>query len=292
MRIQCVLFLLTSLNLCAHWADTIKIFPVKPDPIDIVIACHEKDIEILPLCIKNARQYVKNARRVIILSEKPFTQEAEWFDESRMPFSKKSIAEEFSLIDPTFKQDPNKIKRVGWYFKQIMNFYAAFVIPGVSSNILILDADTVFLRSTEFVDDQGVMLHAPGTEHYQAYFDHMQRFLPGLKKVLKEHSGISHHMLFQKPILEDLFSLVESHHNLKFWQAYCRCVDIKEIALSGSADYEIYFNFVLMRTKQIKLRPFKWANITKRSDIKPHQEQGYTFVSWHSYNREDAQKWL
>lgn len=274
-------------SLYSNWFDEQKTFPVKPDPVDVVIACHEKDIVILPLCIKNVRLYVKNVRRVIVVSEKQFTQEAEWFDESCMPFSKKSIAEEFSSIDPNFKQDQAKIKRVGWYFKQIMNFYAAFVIPEISSNLLILDADTVFLKPVDFVDENGIMLHAPGTEYYPAYFAHMQRFLPGLKKVFEQHSGISHHMLFQRSILEDLFNLVESHHKIEFWRAYCRCVDVKEIGFSGAADYEIYFNFVLMRTNQIKLRPLEWANITKRSEIIPHQDKGYAFVSWHSYSRQD-----
>ncbi len=272
----------------SNWYQETKHYDLNNDPIDVIIACHEKDAKVLPLCINSVKKFVKNYRRIIILSEKQFTNEAEWFDESLFPFSKKSIANEFSLIEPKFFENPRNVVRVGWYFKQIMNFYAEFIVPNISKNILILDGDTIFLKPVEFLDDEGNMLHVPGTENYLAYFEHMGRLLPGLKKVYENYSGISHHMLFQKPILEDLFNLVESHHKIPFWQAYCRCVEPNEIQHSGSADYEIYFNFVLMRTKQIKLRSLKWENISRISLLNYYIQNGYDFVSWHSYTREDS----
>lgn len=273
----------------SNWFNETKKFNLSNNPIDIVIACHEKDKEVLNLCINGVKKFVKNSRRIIVISERSFTNKAEWFNEVLFPFSKRSISEEFNLIEPSFFKDPNKIKRVGWYFKQIMNFYAPFIVPGISENVLILDADTIFLRPVEFIDQSGNMLHVPGVEHYQAYFDHMNRLLPGLKKVYPKYSGISHHMIFQKPILEDLFNLIESHHKVPFWKAYCRCVSPKEMQYSGSADYEIYFNFVLMRSKdQIKIRELKWENITRISSLNDYIKKGYDFVSWHSYHRTDS----
>lgn len=281
--IQCV-----SPNKKANlWFNKIKKFDLPKRPIDVVICCHEKDKKVLLLCIKGVKDFVENVRRIIVISEKPFTNEAEWFDESLFPFSKKSIGKEFSLIDPSFSTHTKKVNRCGWYFKQLMNFYSAFIVPNISTNILILDADTIFLKPVAFVDDKERMLHAPGTENYSAYFEHMNKLLPGLKRVVPKYSGISHHMLFQVPILKDLFKLVENHHKTEFWKAYCKCVDPKEIALSGSADYEIYFNFVLMRTKQIKIRPLKWKNISKISLLDDYKKGNYDFVSWHSYIRVD-----
>lgn len=287
-KIISLIFLFFNTFAQPEWFKEIKRFELPANPIDVVICCHEKDKAIIKLCIQGVKNFVKGARRIIVISEKSYTTEAEWFDERKFPFSKRSIEKEFSLIDPLFKKDFNKIKRVGWYFKQLMNFYAAFVIPNISTNILILDADTVFLQPVEFLDEDQTMLHVTGVENYKAYFEHMERLLPGLKRVIEEHSGISHHMLFQTPILKDLFHLVESHHKLEFWKAYCRCVEPKEIAFSGAADYEIYFNFVLMRCGQIKIRPLKWKNITEISLLNKYKKEKYDFISWHSYSREDS----
>ncbi len=289
--IPIIFILIHTKFISCNWFNETKKFNLSNESIDVIIACHEKDKDVLSLCINGIKKHVKNYRRIIILSEKQFSNEAEWFNEALFPFSKESISKEFSLIDPNFYKNPNQVKRVGWYFKQIMNFYAAFIVPEISNNILILDADTIFLRPVEFVDKDGNMLHVPGTEHYQAYFDHMNRLLPGLKKVYPKHSGISHHMLFQKPILIDLFNLVESHHKTEFWKVYCKCVEKKEIELSGSADYEIYFNFALIRCpKQIKIRQLRWRNISKISLLKKYIKEGYDFVSWHSYIRQDSIK--
>ena len=133
---------------------------------------------------------------------------------------------------------------MGWYFKQIINFYVPSIIPNISSNVLILDADIIFNKPIEFVDNLGNMLHGPGIENHQPYLDHMHNLLPGLKKVYAELSGISHHMLFQKPVLEDLMSLVEEHHNKKFWQAYIHSINSSWPSRSWTADYEIYFNWI------------------------------------------------
>ncbi len=285
-------FLVSNLNIISgEWYKQTKHFNLTKDPIDVVIACHEKDKYTLEHCILSVKKYVKNLRKIIVLSEKKLSDHAEWFNESLFPFSKESISKEFALMDPYFYENPNKIKRVGWYFKQIMNFYAAFIVPEISNNILILDADVIFCKPVEFTDNEGNMLHAPGKENVSFYFEHMGRLLPGLKKVIKKYSGISHHMLFQKEILKDLFKLVESYHKIEFWRAYCRCVESKIMEGSGAADYEIYFNFALMRTNQIKLRPLKWENITSLY-LLPHFEKDFDFVSCHSYSRNSYELYI
>src|SRR5690606_24399663 len=100
----------------------------------------------------------------------------------------------------------------------------------ISSNVLIVDADVVFYRPVAFTDENsGAGLYNPAEEYYRPYFLHMARLLPGLKRVYSQYSGISHHMLFQLCLLKDLFSMVEEHHQMPFWQALCRCIDPKEI---------------------------------------------------------------
>ena len=84
-------------------------------------------------------------------------------------------------------------------------------------------------------------------------------------------------MLFQKCVLEDLFSIVEKQHQMEFWQAFCYCVDSDQLhpMASGASEYEIYFNFVFARTNQVEIRPLKrfdvptldWLGICKKHDV-------------------------
>jgi ankyrin repeat protein len=283
-----LLFLLIFCKILSNkqWTTQKKIYNLSNQPIDIVIACHEKDLYTLDECIQSVKKYVKNKNRIIVISKYKLTEMAEWVSEEIFPFSKKSIETEFSKIDPLLYNDPTRLERMGWYFKQILNFYAPLIIPNISSNVLILDADIIFNKPIEFVDHEGNMLHAPGTENHQPYYDHMQNLLPGLKKIYSELSGISHHMLFQKPIVEDLISLVEKHHNMKFWQAYIHAINPNWPGRSWTADYEIYFNFVLMRTNQIKLRNLKWLNINVKTDALSYQSENFDFFACHHYLRD------
>ena len=102
----------------------------------------------------------------------------------------------------------------GWYYQQLLKLYALYAIPKISSNVLCLDSDTVFLNPVSFISEEGGSLFNPGYEYHKPYFEHIARFVPGLKKVYPKYSGISHHMLFQKPIMDDLFADVEKKHGI------------------------------------------------------------------------------
>ena len=45
-----------------------------------------------------------------------------------------------------------KEKRIGWYYQQLLKQYAPFVIPKISSNVLILEPDTIFLKQVTFMN--------------------------------------------------------------------------------------------------------------------------------------------
>ncbi|MFS8564210.1 MAG: DUF6492 family protein [Rhabdochlamydiaceae bacterium] len=254
-------------------------------PIDVIIPCIAKDKETLDLCIEGIRKNGKNIRRIIILSSEPISKNAEWFDEKKFPFTKYEVALEITQDEKKAKELLAGPSRIGWIYQQFLKFYAPFVIPDISSNVLLLDADTVFLKPVAFVGPSGEGLYNPGTEHHQPYFRHAARLIPGFKKIFKGYSGISHHMLFQKSILADLMSEIKLYHHVEPWKAMCHCIDHRYLSLSSLSEYEIYFNFAFMRTSQVKVRPLKWANISSLDEIATYQEKGYDYVSCHAYLR-------
>ena len=263
------------------------IYHFAQDPIDVVIPCTKKDLDTLELCIKGIRKNCRNVRRIIIISDSPLSQNAEWFDEKKFPFTMEDAAFYLVGCDSVKAQEylSSPQPRVGWYFQQLLKLYAPFVIPGISSNVLHLDSDTVFLNPVSFVDESGAGLYNPGTEYHMPYFDHISKLVPGVTRIYPEHSGISHHMLLQREPLQDLFSTVEATHNMELWKAFCLSVDSKDLYLSGAASDELYFNFVFSKTNQVNLRMLKWANISKIKEMSSYRKKGYHYVSCHSWMR-------
>ncbi len=258
-------------------------YSFKDDPIDVVIPCHEKDQRILNQCISSIRSYGPNIRRVIVISNCQLTEEAEWFPVEQFPFSQRDI------LRIIFENDEQKVEeysssrqsRTGWMFQQLIKLYACFVIPDISSNILVLDADTVFLNPVHFISPLGGAFLTIATEHHPPYFEHAQRLIPNFKRVANI-SGIAHHMLFQKPILEDLFNTLESYHKIPTWQAICKSIDLEEIYGSPFSEYEMYFNFALSRTNQVKIRYLRWRDVYSPSEIYACKNSGFDYVSWHN----------
>jgi hypothetical protein len=146
--------------------------------------------------------------------------------------------------------------RGNWYLQQLIKLYALFVIPGISDRILIVDADTFFIKPTEFIDNDDKILLNYGFEYNEPYFKHMTKLHNSLHRFDSNRSGVVHHMLFDKKILKELFDLVEDYHKKAFWVAFLDCVGLsKDEAFSGASEYEIYFNYCcIFHNDKIKVR--------------------------------------
>lgn len=258
--------------------------------IDVVIPCAKKDAETLNLCIEGVKAFVKDVRRVIVVSKEAYTTQAEWFNESQYPFTLTDMGKEI------FPESPEKAfwfaseaPRRGWIYQQLLKFYAPIVIPDIASNVLIVDSDVIFLRPVEFFNAAGEPLYAYGSERHRPYFQHMHCLVPGLRRWAPALSGICHHMLFQKQVIRDLFSHIESVHGKAVWRALCGCIDTSHIDRSCLSEYEIYFNYIFLSGYPAQIRPLRWANggdysLTVQA---AHEREGFDYVAYHAYNRED-----
>lgn len=263
-----------------------QFFLINPAPIDVVIVCHEKDQRTLDLAIQGIKQYGNNIRNIITVSEKPLTQQALWFDESQFPFSR------FDIAMIIFNNDEVKARayiahqktRIGWIYQQLLKLYAMYVIPDISSNVLVIDADTIFLKPTSFIDEQGNGFFNVGTEYHIPYFVHARKVIPWFERIYPEHSGISHHMLFQKAILDDFMNTLRTIHHIEPWQALCSFIAHDELFGSSLSEFELYFNFTLAKTDQITIRPLKFKNSAfSQKEIDKAKQENCSYISCHSY---------
>jgi hypothetical protein len=261
-------------------------YPLSTEPVDVVIPCAEKDLETLEFCIDGIKKNGSNIRRVIVVSARPLTTHAEWFDEALFPFTPTSLAIEIFKNKRIAASRTAPPSRIGWIYQQLLKLYAHTVIPNLSSNLLILDADTIFLKPVTFVGENGEGLYNVA-EHasHKPYFDHASRCIPGLTRKWATLSGITHHMLFQKAVVADLLETIEKIHKKPAWKAICRCIDQHHFDTCCMSEYELYFNFVFSRTDQMKIRPLHWKEISDLRHIGGCKRLGYDYVSNHSWMR-------
>jgi hypothetical protein len=260
-------------------------FSLSNHPIDVVIPSVEKDLLTLDLCIQGIRENGANIRRIIVVSKRRLTDKAEWFCEANYPFSFQDVATALAKNNPELIELlTEKRGKVGWYYQQLLKLYAPLIIPDISPNVLILDSDAIFLNPVSFLNPKNGGMYNPGTEYHTPYFQHAALLIPGFYKYFLRYSGISHHMIFQKTVIESLLQEVEGHHAAPFWQIFCHLVNPESI-FAGASEYEIYFNYVFAHTNQVSIRPLKWKNIHKLSEIRKWKKQGMHYVCLHSYDR-------
>lgn len=276
---------------------------------DIVITSIEKDKFILQHSIKSIKKYVKGFRRIIIVSNNKLTdiEGVEWFDEKKYPFTKKDVYD--NMVNFGVKRN-----RKCSYINQILKLYAHKVIPDLTENILLCDSDIIFIKDVTFMNENKP-LYGNRVFDYDSilpYLNHTQILNEEfnfanteenkeLSKNNKIMSGVCHHMMYNKDIINELIFYIEQKHNCVFWKFYLN------IAIENKyepAEFELYYNYVNKYHKdKIIIREIKWLerpaeggkqnnvifnfdNIFN-NDMKTALSQNCTYIAYHSYNREE-----
>ena len=284
---------------------------------DIIISSCKKDQFVLQKAIESIKQYIKNYRRIIVVSNEKLTDAVgvEWFDEKKYPFSMKDMYDYMDKMVP----DEKRRRKVS-YINQLIKLYAHIVIPDLLDNILIYDSDIVFIKETTFFED-GIPLYGNRIVHldpYQPYLNHHLKLHPSfdfenkldinksLKKMNSFCSGICHHIIYNKKIINEIVDLIENTHNEVFWKYYLSQVDTRHsnhVNHCEPANCELYYNYVnLFHSDKIKIRPITWLEhpaVSKQQNpiINTYNNrfqmlklqalsQGHSYIAFHSYNRE------
>jgi len=250
--------------------------------MDIVIPFHIKDIDILPYCVLGTNNIIHKRNVYIISNEDPHIENTIFIHENTFPFTKIDIIAIWGDIISN---------RVGWYYQQLLKLYAYKVIPELSDKFLILDSDTIFINPIELISIN-IPLYGYGREYHIPYFTHIKKIIPELTKQIEDKSGICHHMIFDKKILDELFYIVEEKHNNIFWKILIINLDKDHLIFSGMSEYELYFNYMLQNhPDKILLHNIHWTNSrdipnnTSMTTIEliEHVKPYFHYISVHTY---------
>ncbi len=153
---------------------------------------------------------------------------------------------------------------------------------------------------------------------YQQYLNHHLQLHPSfdfgnellinlnLKKSGKFCSGICHHMIFNKTIINELINLIETKHNEIFWKFFLKKIDTRNqdyIKHCEPSEYDLYYNYVTtFHSNKIKIRPISWmeqeASPNSQNPIVKSYEfvfeqikskalsNNNSYIAFHSYNRD------
>lgn len=236
---------------------------------DIVIPIGPNDRSIIEEQIKYTKKNIIGYRKIYLISYDPLLiiDECNTIDEKIFPFSIETVVKYHG-----------KLQRNGWYLQQLLKLYAGNIIPDILDKYLVIDADTIFLKPTTFIDNNKC-LYNYGSEYHKPYFKHMQKLDENLIKVDQNKSGICHHMIFETKYINELICKIEKNHNDLFYNVFLDKVTDKNN--SGASEYEIYFNYMMKNyPNEIKIRKLNWKNTTNlQTNI------NVDYISYHWYRR-------
>ncbi|MCH9811252.1 hypothetical protein K0U07_00640 [bacterium] len=255
--------------------------------IDVILPVHKKDAPNLDDIISAVEERVADIGRIIVVSKRRFTNRAEWVSEDEYPFTIEDVADEIGGEGGI----GTNIRR-GWYYQQLLKFYAHYVIEDLSEDILILDSDTIPTKPISFFDEDGrVYMDYRRLNYRRSYKRHTNLMLCDSCTIRNRENPVVHHMVFSKTIMDDLFAMVEEKYGKPFWQVFANLVlpphkCSKGVFYAGASEYMIYYFFATScHTDKVKKRAIclydSAASLTGRC---PRNAQ---FMSKHNYDRRE-----
>jgi len=224
--------------------------------IDVVIPCHPKDREVLDLCLSGCRKYIRDLRKIFVISDGLNIPDVTNIGEDGYygnRISKERIAEQIQRISP------DNVHRAGWLFQQFLKLASCEAIDDLSEEYLILDSDVIFLKPIQFFKN-GKPLLRPSKEFHLPYYDLLE-ILFG-QKITPEYSFISHHMPVVRSLLKQMLRFIERRFEQPWYQAILERIDYTKLNFS---EYELigyYLKMFCLKSFEmrtlINVQSFKW----------------------------------
>lgn len=218
---------------------------------DVVLLVGPNEVDIINDVISHVKKNIKGYNKIFLISPNELNIDGcIVIHDNQFPFSMADIEKKIGYSP-----------RISWIFQQLLKLYAINVIPNCLDNILILDSDVFILKELSFMDNDKPIFTV-GYERTIEYHIHSEKLHPSLIRVHDRFSGVSHHMVFNKKYLSELFKLIEDYHNDSFFNVFLNSLVTTNINDIRCSEYEIYFNFMCAyHPDMCVLRELKWDNV-------------------------------
>jgi hypothetical protein len=179
--------------------------------------------------------------------------------------------------------------RYGWVLQQILKML--FVKKSLFLGVLVVDADTALLTSRIWIDSNHRQVLCPTWENHAPYYKFLEKH--GIPVNPPEFTFVSHHMLFQPMVLNEVLRLQGWDTTQKIIESLMSSTSTNENS-PFSIDYELYAQYLYLHHPE-KVVLEKWGNY----EAKPRKSTAsatehaksviskslgkYASVSFHSY---------
>lgn len=211
--------------------DNVYITERSRQPIDVIIPMVEKDLITARESIKSIRAMIFHPIHVIYLVAPEST-------------AIRQLAQEmgctFVLENKTLKEFEQIKAHGGWVLQQFIKLNAD-EISGCE-DILVVDADTIFLRPQVFIDNN------TGRYTFHIHNDFSSQRKQFTRDLLKTSTYfkldfVTHHMLINRTMLRKLKEKIERHFSLPWYQALLSKLKGNH---QGFSEYDIYATYFFL----------------------------------------------
>lgn len=213
----------------------------KNDCIDVIIPAIKKDLSILPLTIEGVRNNVNHRISAIYVVAPSDEEIIRFCQKHSLVFIDEQTVLGYGPKDVNFVTKKG-LDRSGWIFQQLIKLSGNI---GTNQRFLVIDADHILIKPHTFITDQQKFVFYQSDDCHLQYYKTIKA-LTG-KRQCATLSYISHKMIFDKTILNQLKSAIEQYKGQPWDKAILSSLDEEDY--SPFSEYELYGLYVPSRLK-------------------------------------------
>jgi hypothetical protein len=263
-------------------------------PLEVLIVSSHKDLEVLPLTIQSILNNCVNPidSVTLIVQKKSLASAVKILEKMVQSSVTFRVLDEEKLVSHEFRIHLKRRykDRYGWVLQQVLK--VNYVLNSNKSGLLVVDADTILLKKTGFLQRNSRQTLLVSSELHKIYFRELKRL--GFSIAEPWTSTVTHHMLFQPSILKTAFDNVGA----KSAEDIIRTLESKDSNLKAnlspfSIDYELYGQWLISNERQrvsLKLtqnlelkRSLKSFELVKKLLSTDQSKLKFASVSLHAY---------
>jgi hypothetical protein len=257
-----------------------------PTRFDVIIVCHYKDYETLPLCIEAVKKNItfQNPKnRIFVIGNKEIqSPDFTFVHENKF----------YKFIHPCAMQkkwatvNPSLSHRAFWVFQQFLKLGAFMIIDGLSENYLHIDADSIWLKPQRFLTDDNRIIYSEGDLLWQPYVDAFKRILH--EAPLNNFCFTHHHFMWNQILLKELFAQIETIHHKPWYTTIFDSLDYNQ--LSAHSEDELWGHWLLIHhPERLLFKRLNAIDITEvPTSLDDERYAQYDFVTAHWWLRHNA----
>ena len=208
-------------------------------PVEILITVAQKDFYKLSDCVKSLRKNLLHPiKNIYVVS--PNNQEIKNITKEL----KVTYVDEKTILNKdqlNVNYTVNGVDRSFWFYQQLLNFKAIIKL-GTEKYVLGFDSDTILIKKQKFIFNEKILFNV-SDEYTQQYFD-IAKKMHDLEQTTN-FSLTSHHMLYDKDILEEMLYKIQKKYNSNWVEAIISECDFSKFSCYGEYENygQYYFNF-------------------------------------------------